>query len=256
MTRTVSKPMGIFAFSTLVAGVLAGPKACEADTPLSCQGDAKASCCFNAPGGALLLTQFWDTDPVTGPDDSWTLHGLWPDNCDGTYESNCDNSREYSNITDILEGQERTELLADMNKYWKDYKGDDETFWSHEWDKHGTCVNTIEPDCYEKYTPQVEVGDYFQKAVDLFKKLDTYKALADAGIKPDESKTYELSEIEAALAKLHGGKKPSVSCDSGALNQAWYFYNVQGNAIDGKYEPAEPLADSGCPKDGIKYLPK
>ena len=39
----------------------------------------------------------------------------------------------------------------------------------------GTCVNTIEPDCYEKYTPQVEVGDYFQKAVDLFKELNTYK---------------------------------------------------------------------------------
>lgn len=34
-------------------------------------------CCFNAPGGALLQTQFWDTDPVTGPDDSWTIHGLW-----------------------------------------------------------------------------------------------------------------------------------------------------------------------------------
>jgi ribonuclease T2 len=34
-------------------------------------------CCFNAPGGQLLQTQFWDTNPPTGPDDSWTLHGLW-----------------------------------------------------------------------------------------------------------------------------------------------------------------------------------
>ena len=34
-------------------------------------------CCFNAPGGQLLQTQFWDTSPATGPDDSWTLHGLW-----------------------------------------------------------------------------------------------------------------------------------------------------------------------------------
>ena len=34
-------------------------------------------CCFNAPGGQLLQTQFWDTQPVTGPVDSWTLHGLW-----------------------------------------------------------------------------------------------------------------------------------------------------------------------------------
>lgn len=34
-------------------------------------------CCFNAPGGQILQTQFWDTAPATGPEDSWTLHGLW-----------------------------------------------------------------------------------------------------------------------------------------------------------------------------------
>jgi ribonuclease T2 len=62
-----------------------------------------------------------------------------------------------------------------MTKYWKDYSGDDESFWEHEWNKHGTCINTIEPDCYTDYTPQEEVGDYLQKAVDLFKTLNTYK---------------------------------------------------------------------------------
>ena len=36
-------------------------------------------CCFNAPGGQLLQTQFWDASPATGPDDSWTIHGLWYD---------------------------------------------------------------------------------------------------------------------------------------------------------------------------------
>lgn len=98
-----------------------------------------------------------------------------PDNCDGTYESSCDPSREYSNITAILQSQGRTELLSYMQTYWKDYQGDDESFWSHEWNKHGTCINTIEPDCYTDYYPQEEVGDFFQKTVDLFKGLDTYK---------------------------------------------------------------------------------
>jgi ribonuclease T2 len=45
---------------------------------LSCHNTtAQANlCCFNSPGGALLQTQFWDTSPPTGPDDSWTLHGM------------------------------------------------------------------------------------------------------------------------------------------------------------------------------------
>ena len=68
-------------------------------------------CCFNAPGGSLLQTQFWDTNPPTGPSDSWTLHGLWPDNCDGTYDANCDSRRAYTNITDILKAAGADETL-------------------------------------------------------------------------------------------------------------------------------------------------
>jgi ribonuclease T2 len=51
---------------------------CEAPQ-LSCHNTTVVEnlCCFNAPGGQLLQTQFWDTNPPTGPSDSWTLHGLW-----------------------------------------------------------------------------------------------------------------------------------------------------------------------------------
>lgn len=46
---------------------------------LSCHNTAAVqdTCCFNSPGGELLQTQFWDTNPPTGPVDSWTIHGLW-----------------------------------------------------------------------------------------------------------------------------------------------------------------------------------
>lgn len=101
---------------------------------LSCQNSSAVQdlCCFNAPGGALLLTQFWDTDPVVGPEDSWTIHGLWPDNCDGTYEANCDDRRAYSNITDILQAAGKQDLLDYMNIYWQSNSGSAETFWEHE----------------------------------------------------------------------------------------------------------------------------
>lgn len=62
-----------------------------------------------------------------------------------------------------------------MHRYWPDIDGDDEGFWAHEWNKHGTCINTIEPRCYRDYDPREEVDDYFWKTVDLFKGLNTYK---------------------------------------------------------------------------------
>ncbi|KAG9119706.1 ribonuclease T2-like, partial [Ceratobasidium sp. 392] len=67
---------------------------CSVSGQASCQNTTAQSnlCCFEAPGGQLLQTQFWDFNPSTGPSDSWTIHGLWPDHCDGTYDSNCDSS--------------------------------------------------------------------------------------------------------------------------------------------------------------------
>ncbi|PYH76076.1 ribonuclease M [Aspergillus uvarum CBS 121591] len=248
--------MGVFALSALSSGVLATIDTCPSDSPLSCQTDNEASCCFEYPGGSLLQTQFWDTDPVTGPSDSWTIHGLWPDNCDGSYQSNCDASRAYTNITEILEAQGRTELLEYMNTYWQSDDESNEEFWEHEWAKHGTCINTIDPSCYTDYTAQEEVGDFFDKTVSLFKTLDSYTALADAGITPSSSKTYKLSDIEDALAAIHDGYAPYVYCSSKELSQLYYYFNVAGNAIDGTYEAAERLETSNCPSSGIKYLPK
>lgn len=61
-----------------------------------------------------------------------------------------------------------------MNIYWKDYKGDDEDFWEHEWGKHGTCISTLDPKCYSNNDSQQGVVDYFQKTTDLFGELDSY----------------------------------------------------------------------------------
>ncbi|KAK8106153.1 uncharacterized protein PG998_003378 [Apiospora kogelbergensis] len=239
------------------AAMAAGSKSCPVDSPLSCHNSTAVAdtCCFNAPGGQMLMTQFWDTHPVTGPEDSWTMHGLWPDNCDGSFESNCDKNRAYKNITQILQGS-APDTLKYMQEFWKDYKGDDETFWEHEFGKHGTCISTLEPTCYADYKPTQEVGDYFTRAVTLFKALPSHEWLSEAGIVPSTSATYTLEAIQAALSAKHG-KPVVINCKNKELNELWYQYNIQGSVQDGKFTAADPVGSgSTCPKTGIKYLPK
>lgn len=53
---------------------------------LSCHNTTVVNtCCSEYPGGLVLQTQFWGTGLGAGPKDSWTIHGLWPDFCDGIY---------------------------------------------------------------------------------------------------------------------------------------------------------------------------
>lgn len=122
---------------------------------------------------AVLIVFTWLISSQ-GPTNSWTIHGLWPDHCDGTYDANCDTTRAYTGIGATLQSFGKTDLLAYMNTYWKDYQGDDESFWEHEWAKHGTCISTLKPSCYTSYTAKQELIDYFQKVVDLFKTLPSY----------------------------------------------------------------------------------
>ncbi|KAH8126179.1 ribonuclease T2 [Trichoderma asperellum] len=248
----------IFGAAWATGSAVAASVSCPTNLPLSCQNTTAVSntCCFNYPGGQLLLTQFWDTNPSTGPNDSWTVHGLWPDNCDGTFSQYCDTSREYTNITAIL-AKAAPSTLAFMQTYWKDYQGNDESFWEHEFGKHATCISTLDPECYTNYQPTQEVPDFFTRAVSLFQTLPSYDWLAAAGIVPSKTATYTLAAIQAALT-AHHGHNVIINCNSnGELDELWYQYNVRGSVQTGTFTPVDPVGSaSTCPKTGIKYLPK
>ncbi len=133
------------------------------------------TCCTDSPGGHLLLTQYWDTGASSvGPNNSWTLHGLWPDNCDGSFEQYCATSRKLTNIIAALQAVGQTDLLAYMYTYWKDYQGNDESLWEHEYNKHGTCISSLEPQCLVNYQPQDEAVTLFQRAMSTFQTLPSY----------------------------------------------------------------------------------
>ncbi|RMD42391.1 hypothetical protein DV735_g2714, partial [Chaetothyriales sp. CBS 134920] len=227
------------------------------------------TCCVNSPGGIFLQTQFWDTSPSLGPADAWTIHGLWPDLCNGGYDASCDSSRNVDDIKAALlsASSSASELVDFMSEYWLSINGDNNDLWSHEWDKHGTC----------------DVLDYFTRTVELYRTRNTYNALASANITPSTEQTYALSDLQAALAPLQAGANVTIRCDGSELREVWYYFRVRGplrdappftssssssstsnTAItnddddggDSIFVPAESSSGSNCPQTGIQYLPK
>lgn len=234
---------------------------CPGNLPLSCTNSTPVAdtCCFEAPGGVLLQTQFWDYNPAVGADDEWTLHGLWPDNCDGTYAQFCDSSLEIQgSVENIVKNEfNDADLYSKMSKVWKNYNGDDDSLWEHEFNKHGTCINTIRPKCYLGYKKDENIYDYFRIAVGLYDKLPTYKFLEQAGITPSTSKSYTKAQIALALNSNFGGKQVYFKCDSNhALQEVWYFHHLQGSLLGQGFEPMDALSSSNCPNSGIKFMPK
>ncbi|CAM8912849.1 unnamed protein product [Rhodiola kirilowii] len=156
--------------------------------------DSQQSCCF----------------PTTGkPAADFSIHGLWPNYNDGSYPSNCDPDSPFdeSKVSD---------LLSQMQKNWPTLacpSADGINFWSHEWEKHGTCSESI-----------LDEHSYFEAALALKTKASLLQALTSAGIKPDDGQ-YNLSDIKDAI-KQGVGFEPYVQCntDSSGNSQLYQVY--------------------------------
>ncbi|KAH9909886.1 ribonuclease T2 family protein [Xylariomycetidae sp. FL2044] len=242
---------------------LSGAPSCPIDGPTSCNNQTEAdSCCFVHPGGRLLLTQFWDEEiHVGGSETDWTVHGLWPDLCDGSYDQYCGMAPRFNNITSVLEHYDQGDLLDYMNRYWVAKYGTNDHLWAHEYNKHATCINTLAPTCYgDDYKPGLEVVDYFVRAFGLFKMLDTYRALENADMEPDHKKTYSLAKVQKTLEEFSGGRV-ILKCTGrhhDVLHEAWYVYFVQGSLQSGEFVPAQDTfkGDHGNCAAEVRYLPK
>ncbi|KAG8965753.1 ribonuclease T2-like [Tulasnella sp. 419] len=173
-----------------------------------------------------------------------------------TFPQDCDESRNYPSAKEVLKANNKSELITFMDKYWLSNKNDNEGLWEHEWNKHGTCMSTLEPGCLPPSSKKgADAALYFQRAVDLFKASDTYSFLAEAGIRPDSRKQFSLEEITQAIKAKHGAT-PALDCRNGRLSQIYYYFHLQGSAIDGTFLPVEPLKPGSCPKTNISYPPK
>lgn len=88
--------------------------------------------------------------------DTYMIHGLWPQIDSEHYPSYCEDV-EYS--------EPGGTLLESMQQYWK---GCDNNLWSHEWEKHGSCVKTQN---------NITENDFFNITLQLF---NNYYYLIDA----------------------------------------------------------------------------
>ncbi|OBA19533.1 ribonuclease T2 [Metschnikowia bicuspidata var. bicuspidata NRRL YB-4993] len=236
---------------------------CPVNLPLTCSNSTPIydSCCFESPGGIMLQTQFWDYYPAIGRNDSFTLHGLWPDNCDGSYEQFCDGKLniERGDIRRIVVDEYKDEaLFSKIEESWKNFNGDDELLWVHEFNKHATCIKTIRPECYgAEFTRDRNIYDFLLIAVNLYEKYPTFQFLKDKGIVPSLTDTYTYDEIAEALSSNFNGHNVYFKCNRyQALQEIWYFHYLQGPLTNEEFVQIPSMLHSNCPKTGIKFLPK
>lgn len=260
---------------------------CQIETPYySCSANAMPglvdTCCTETFGGLVLSTQYWNT--YTGlesqgqllPNNTWTLHGLWPDFCNGSYTQYCDLSGHYDPqpspnttnglpngtvippytgppVSTFLTDFGKYDLLAWMNTFWINQGAPNWYFWAHEFSKHATCYSTFDKPCYgPQYVNHSDVIDFWETAISYYERLPTAEWLAEAGIVPSNTTSYTLSEIQSALTKKWGAI-PYLGCsgskynatkagngteDSGRimLDEVWYYMHVLGKPQSMTYQ--------------------
>ncbi|ORX50842.1 ribonuclease T2 [Hesseltinella vesiculosa] len=196
-------------------------------TVLSCHWNGgNVDACCSPKYGLVVLSLQWVEN--LGPSDDFTIHGLWPDTCNGgrAPSRGCDRSRISNQVGNIIRSRSPS-LYQELSRIWPSYKGDNNWFWSHEWTKHGSCVSTLQPRCYgDSYVKYQDVIDYFNKTLDLHAEYDLYGALNLAGVSP--GRRYQVQTMGDALRNAFG-KKVKIDCDrSGTLSEISLFFYVQG----------------------------
>ncbi|XP_031276210.1 extracellular ribonuclease LE-like [Pistacia vera] len=156
--------------------------------------DTSQSCCY----------------PTSGkPAPDFSIHGLWPNNNDGSYPSNCDPN-------DPFDKSKISDLTGSMEKSWPSLacpSSNGLSFWSHEWNKHGTCSESV-----------LNQHGYFQAALNLKNQVNLLQTLKTAGIQPN-GESYSLESIKGAVTK-GSGYTPWVECnaDESGNSQLYQIY--------------------------------
>ncbi|KAJ1949360.1 hypothetical protein EC988_004804 [Linderina pennispora] len=215
---------------------------------LSCSTQTKVAdhCCFEQYG-EYVLSQQWVKG--LGTDDYFTMHGMWPNTCASTLtpKTGCDSTRVYKKVEALIKPL-KPALVTDMTKYWPSKRMPNDEFWGHEWSKHGTCVSTLRPQCYNSYTKNQDIVDYFTNAINLHKKYDYAAALKDHKIMPDNMNVVSATDFKKAIHAKYGVNvvlkcKTNPATNVSELSEVWTYFNVQDLNT---YIPTQPNSKDSC----------
>ncbi|KAI9328615.1 ribonuclease T2-like protein [Obelidium mucronatum] len=189
----------------------------------------------------------------------FTIHGLWADHCDGSYEGTkwnadhtiktsidydlvgCDVTHAFQNAADVILSNCNKAYLYDyMSANWVGGDGDNNWFWSHEWSKHGTCTGSFKDRCYDGSSKFQGFFDFLQVNIEVYTKLDMMDAFKKSGIVPSDSATYTLAGLNAAHKAafgFEGGMQCVKNNGKQYLTEVWtYLTEAPGH----KYNPVSP----------------
>mmetsp|Transcript_46223 Transcript_46223/g.67531 ORF Transcript_46223/g.67531 Transcript_46223/m.67531 type:complete len:509 (-) Transcript_46223:292-1818(-) len=200
-------------------------------------GRAYKGCSTSSEYDFFVFAQSWQPQFCHGhyskypgcdePNDYWethlTIHGLWPQNNDGSYPCSCPGTKFDPKIMNSIG-------LDTLLTMWPNVKADDpqssayDDFWKHEWDKHGTCSGLGQ-------------RDYFSAALAAAEGLGTPGLVASAaGGTP---------VARAALEAAYGGKgRAAFQCSGQYLSQVFRCLGRDGAPTAC---PASTLAEDSCP---------
>lgn len=158
------------------------------------------------------------TDCVSGYlSTAFNIHGLWPSTSPTEGPENCNGApfTLSSSVTSLME------------TCWLSDSGTPQSFWEHEWEKHGTCVE-----------PATTPDAFFAEVVGLFNRVGVQSLLSNAGIVPKNGETYSLGKLYGAFTN-----KVNVACTQhdgdSYLENIELCYDLNLNQIDCQEQDSE-----------------
>ena len=116
--------------------------------------------------------------------------------------------------------------MQQMETFWPSNNGENNCFWSHEWNRHGICVSNLDPSCKSDPVEGEDIYSSFSKGLELRSNYDLYQALVAEGIFPNQRAKVNINRIRNAIQAAFN-VTPSLDYKHGALTEITLYFKVK-----------------------------